>query len=352
MHHQAPVRARASLLSLAGGLLTALAGVGLASCSDTADLRVYVALDQEHSESLIDRFAEETGLAVDPRFDTEASKTVGLVSALIEEKDRPRCDVFWNNEIAQTVRLAQQGITAPYTSPSAASIPSRFKDPNGHWTGFAARARVLIVNTDLVPEGERPSSMWDLIDPKWKGKCGIAVPVTGTTLTHFAALNILLGDAEFERFVEGLFANDVQLLQSNGATMKAVRDGNLHFAFTDTDDYHVAKSKGFPVTCVFPDQGEGQVGTMLIPNSVAVIADAPHGEAAHRFVDWVLREQTEALLAAAKSAQIPVRSGVEGPADDAILPVGSFREMAWDVSATAASLAEKTDAFAKRFDRR
>ena len=42
-----------------------------------------------------------------------------------------------------------------YDSPSAAGIPERFRDPKRRWTGFAARARCYIVNTDLVdPAGE------------------------------------------------------------------------------------------------------------------------------------------------------------------------------------------------------
>jgi hypothetical protein len=74
----------------------------LAACG-SPDVVAYVALDQEHSEELLRTFAAESGLKVQTRFDTEASKTVGLVSALLEEQARPRCDVFWNNELAQTV---------------------------------------------------------------------------------------------------------------------------------------------------------------------------------------------------------------------------------------------------------
>lgn len=342
------VAAVVSSVAVAVGLVGMLSG--LAGCGRDADVVLYVALDQEHSETLVRRFEEEQGLKVRARYDTEASKTVGLVSAILEESSRPRCDVFWNNEIAQTVRLAQKGALDPYVSPSAAGLPDEFKDASGLYAGFAARARVLIVNTELVPDpADWPTGMWDLIDPKWKGRCGVARPLTGTTLTHFAALRLVLGDAEFERFVDGLFDNDVALLQSNGATMRAVRDGDLAFAFTDTDDFHVARTKGYPVACVFPDQEEGGVGAMLIPNSVALVKGGPHPEAAKRLVDYILSEEVEALLAAAKSAQIPLRAGVPGPEDEQILGVGEFRAMSWDVAATAAALDQSVAAFGKRF---
>jgi iron(III) transport system substrate-binding protein len=320
-----------------------------AACGPEPDVTLYVALDQQHSETLVRRFESQTGLRVQTRFDTEASKTVGLVSAILEEAGRPRCDVFWNNELAHTVRLAQKGLLAPYDSPAAKRVPERWRDPQRRWTAFAARARVLIVNTKLIADpADHPRSMWDLIDRKWRGRCGVARPLTGTTLTHFAALKLVLGEPEFERFLQGLHRNEVRWERSNSATMRAVRDGQLAFAFTDTDDFHVALHKGHAVACVFPDQQDGGVGTMLIPNSAAIVAGAPHRQAAERLLDFVVSEEVEALLAAAASAQIPLRAGVPGPKEPSILPIDRFRAMAWDPVATANSL----EAFARSMQER
>ena len=45
---------------------------GICACTQDADVHLYVALDQEHSESLIKRFESQSGLRVRARFDTEA----------------------------------------------------------------------------------------------------------------------------------------------------------------------------------------------------------------------------------------------------------------------------------------
>ena len=149
---------------------------------------LFRSLDEQFSRPLLDRFAKELKLDLVQRHDTEAAKTVGLVSALIEEKEHPRASVFWCNELAQVVRLAQLGILEPYASPAATDVPGEWRDAKHRWTGFAARARVLIVNTELLPDpASWPKSYKDLVDPKWKGKCGVAKPLTGTTLTHFTA---------------------------------------------------------------------------------------------------------------------------------------------------------------------
>jgi iron(III) transport system substrate-binding protein len=269
---------------------------------------------------------------------------------LMEERSNPRCSVFWNNELANTVRLAQAGLLEPYDSPAARDVPAAYRDARHRWTGFAARARVLVVNTDLLPDQATwPRSYTDLIDPKWKGRCGVARPTTGTTMTHFTALRQVLGEDGYGRLLDGLVANDVKLLASNGATVNAVREGKLAWAFTDTDDYHVAKQKGFPVACVFPDQQEGGIGTMLIPNSVAIIKGGPDQANARRLVDKIVARETEALLAATDGAQIPLRTGIAGPDDPGIKAVGSFRAMTWDVEWTASNLARCAAEWDRRF---
>jgi iron(III) transport system substrate-binding protein len=336
----------------------ALLVAALAACDAPATIEtpqgegptIYVALDEQFSRPLLDRFAKELKLDLTQRHDTEAAKTVGLVSALIEEQKHPRASVFWCNEIAQVVRLAQLGILAPYESPSAKDLPAEYRDAKNRWAGFAARARILIVNKEKLPDPKSwPSSYADLADPKWKGQCAVAKPLTGTTLTHFTALRQVLGEDRFGKFLDDLFANDVQFLQSNGATMRAVRDGTLAWAFTDTDDYHVAMLRGHAVACVFPDQHDGGIGTMLIPNAVGLVAGGPDQEGAKKLIDAILSRETEALLAAAEGAQIPLRTGIAGPKDPAIKGVGQFRQMKWDVDKAATDLARSGNEFAKRW---
>ncbi|HEX5054267.1 MAG TPA: extracellular solute-binding protein [Planctomycetota bacterium] len=329
-------------------LLPLLAGCGAEA--KTAGPMVYVALDEHFSRPVLEGFGKQLGIEVRQRHDSEANKTVGLVTMLHEEQSHPRCSVFWNNELAHTVRLAQQGLLEPYDSPAARDIPAAFRDPQHRWTAFAARARVLIVNTELLPdEAQWPSSYKDLVDPRWKGRCAIAKPLTGTTLTHFTALRLLLGEQEFTKWLDGMVANEVLFLGGNGPTTSATRAGRVAWAFTDTDDYNEAKQSGFPVACVFPDQQQGGIGTMLIPNSVALVKGGPDPTESKRLIDKILARETEALLAAAASAQIPLRSGIVGPADPSIHAFGTFHAMAWDPEATASNLEGCLRDFGKRF---
>ena len=67
-----------------------------------------------------------------------------------------------------------------------AKYDAAYRSADLDWRGFAARARVLIVNTNLINEARRPKSIEDLVDPQWYDQCGIAKPLFGTTATHAA----------------------------------------------------------------------------------------------------------------------------------------------------------------------
>lgn len=296
-------------------LLVPLALVLGTGCSKEPDLVVYCSLDQEFAEPLIQRFARETGLDVRPEFDIEASKTVGLVARLREETKNPRCDVFWNNEVAHTAALGADGLLEAYDPPSAKDLPSAFRDARHCWNGFAARARILIVNTKLA-DPAAIHGMWDLVDPKWAGKVVMAKPLTGTTLTHMAALYLVLGQDKADEYVQRIHelskSGAVALTNGNASVARMVGDGQMAFGWTDTDDFAVALERGAPVAAVYPDK-DG-VGTLVLPNSIMILKGAPHRAAAQRFVDWVLRPEIEKELAFSRSAQIPVREAVARPA--------------------------------------
>lgn len=304
--------------------------LALAACS-RADATLYCAADQDFVEPLLKDVKERTTLKVRPVFDVEASKTVGLVRTILEERPKPRCDVFWNNEIVHTLRLQEANAFEAYRSPSAESIPAQYKDPEGYWTAFAARARVLIVNTDLVPEEQRPSSIRDLAEPKWKGKVGMARPLTGTTLTHFATLFEVWGDDQAKEFCEALLRNDVNLASGNAPVARLVADGKLAFGLTDSDDFEVQRRQKKPVVAVYPDQNRG--GTLVLPNTVALIARAPRSQAAKKVIDAILDPRVEESLAFSPSANMPVRASVSAPSH--VKTLGTFRAMQVDFHAVA-----------------
>jgi iron(III) transport system substrate-binding protein len=325
----------------AGLGVLALATLALAGCRPAPpppEVVVYAALDKEFSDPILADFERQAGVGVRAKFDVESTKTVGLTQLLLAEARRPRCDVFWNNEILNTLRLAERGLLDAYIPPAAAKFPAEFRSDQGLWHGFAARARVLIVNIELVPEADRPRSIRDLADPRWHGRCAIAKPLFGTTATHAACLFAHWGDGPAQEFFRSLSANEVQIAAGNKQVALSVATGAAAFGLTDTDDAIIELEAGRPVAIVYPDQeppseGGEPLGTLFIPNTLAIIKGGPHPAEARKLVNYLLTAAVEERLAAGPSAQIPLHAEAAGTVR--VETPRTVRAMAVDFSAAA-----------------
>ena len=298
---------------------------------------LYSAQDREFAERLLDECRGEHGMTVDAKFDTEANKSVGLATELEREAGQPRCDLHWNNEPLGTIRLARKGLYAPYSSSIAVEFPAGSRDRDDLWQAFAERARVLIVNTDLVPEAERPKGLFDLADPRWRGKIAMAKPQFGTTATHAACLFEVLGREAAKGLFRGLKANSVELVAGNKQVARKVADGTFAVGTTDTDDAIIEVMAGKPVAIVFPDAkghpDHPRLGALFLPNTLAIVKGGPNPAGARALYDAILK--SEASLAGGGAYQFPLRPGIPGPNHPALEPHRTTKRMAVDFEKAA-----------------
>lgn len=275
---------------------------------------IYTSVDQVYSEPVLKEFENRTGIRVLPVYDVEAAKTTGLVNRLIAEKNNPRADIFWSGEIVQTMLLEQEGVLEPYDSPAATGIPPQYRDAGGFWTGFGGRARVILVSTHRLGNTTPPHSIFDFLNDRYPaGSIGIAYPMFGTAATHAAALYAGLGDAQARAFFTGLRTRGVRVVDGNSVVRDLISSGQLAFGLVDTDDACGAIERGDAVVMVVPDQGEGELGTLIIPNTVALIADGPHRAEARMLADYLLSQTTEEALVRSGWIQVPIRSTGASP---------------------------------------
>ena len=230
------------------------------------------------------------------------------------EKARPKADVFWSSDTSRAVALVEQGIAAAYVPKEAAAIPARYKSSDGMWTGFGARIRVLLYNTDKVKATEVPRSIVDLTQPRWKGRFALANPHFGTMSFHAAALFAKWGDAKANDFLRQLKDNGAVIAAGNSDVKDRVSDGRVDVGIMDEDDAVVAVRDRKPVAIAIPDQdGSDALGTPLMPNVALFVRGAPHVEAAQRFIDFLVSADAERILAESDAAQYPLHPDVPGP---------------------------------------
>jgi len=299
---------------------------------------VYVSTDRVFSEPILREYERRSGVKVHAAYDTEETKSTGLANRLLAERARPQADVFWSNEPVRTLVLKSRSVLAPYRSPSAAGIPAALIDPDGYWTGFSARIRVIAYNTRTVRPEDAPQSIFDLADPKWKGQVAMADPRFGSTSFHVAALYALAGDDRMDDFFRRLKANDVRIVDGNSVVRDLVARGDVKAGLTDTDDVNVAIKNGQPVGMVLPDRNG--LGVPVMPNMVSLIANAPHPEEARKLIDYLLSADVERQLAQSEAVQIPLHAGVPGPKN--IPAIETFKPMMLDYAQAAGRVEDVT----------
>lgn len=281
----------------------------LSGCSSSQpEVIVYTSVDQPFAEPVFKAFSEKTGISVRAVFDTEAAKTVGLANRLRAEAAAPGADVFWSSEFSHTIKLAREGIFAPYRPKQAEDIPAHFRDAENLWTGSGQRARVLIINKDKLPAEERPASLAGLLNKKWQPEqITVARPLFGTTNTQASAIYAREGDHGLRNFFETLKQRQTAFVDGNASTRDRVVAGTSLVGLTDSDDAVVAIKRGDPVVMVFPDQGDDGVGTLLIPNTAALIKNGPNPEYGKAFLDYITSAEGELMLTRLGEGFFPIR---------------------------------------------
>lgn len=288
-------------LLLAASLVSSISCDNSKSASPTVTL--YTSVDEPVARPILAEFEKSTGIHVNLVPDTEASKTAGLADRLEAERGNPQAEVWWSNEPFHTIQLAESGVLTEYDSPAATAIPAMYKDAKHRWAGTALRMRVLAVRPDMA---RKITGIEDLAKPELRGKIGMSRPGIGTVGGHVAALYVLWRDEKADRFFQALHRNGLQLVGGNSVVADTVGHGQFMAGLTDNDDCENALREGGKLNEVIPDQAADGIGTLAIPCTVGLVANAKHTEAAKKLIDFLLSKSVEDQLTAAHFSRYSV----------------------------------------------
>jgi iron(III) transport system substrate-binding protein len=158
--------------------------------------------------------------------------------------------------------------------------PKEEQDPDGQFAAYRAHLSVIAYRSDMIKEEDAPKSLVDLLDPKWKGKMVKAHPgYSGTIMTATFAISKLLGWEYFEK----LGQQDVMQVQSSTEPPKKLAQGERALE-ADGNEYNVFRliDDGVAVKIVYATEG-----TPLVVGNAAVLAKAPHPNAAKLFYSFL-----------------------------------------------------------------
>ena len=165
-----------------------------------------------------------------------------------------------------------------------------FRETNG-WRELGYRTRRIVYNTNQLTEATAPKTFSDATNQIWRHRFALAYPLFGTTSTHFNALRQRWGDAAWTAWCRALAVNEPFVVDGNSVAVKMVERGEAVAGFSDSDDIAAAQREGFPVAAM-PTTDE----TLFVPNTVGVVRNCPHPEAAEKLYDYLSDPQVSAKL--------------------------------------------------------
>ena len=239
----------------------------LVGCGSKRDsLTIYTSQDQVYAEPILRGFEKQSGIKIRAIYDSEAVKTVGLVNRLIFEKNNPQCDLFWNNEELRTRQLATKGVLNTSIRIEA----------------FGSRTRQWVWNTNQISMASIPKNLFTLTNAHWRSKVAIALPLFGSTSTHFQILRQKWGKERWKQWCRGLIANDVITVDGNSVVVQLVGRGEVALGITDSDDIRAGLKNQLPIA------GKSIVEDgFIIRNSIGYIAGSPFQNLSKRLAEYL-----------------------------------------------------------------
>jgi iron(III) transport system substrate-binding protein len=192
-------------------------------------------------------------------------------------------------DITLTDQLAQKGIIASSTVPGIRDVPKVLRDGGGHWYMIVRSLMIVGVNTAVVKPGDVPVKWTDLLDPRWKGKIGMAsIDAGGTTYSVYFFLRQKFGID----FWKKLAAQNPRLVPSAAPVLTDLERGETSIALEPQESLVGAIANGDPVRIVHPDGGSPAYGI-----SGGITSTAPHPHAAQLWLDWITSKRGGSVLA-------------------------------------------------------
>jgi iron(III) transport system substrate-binding protein len=281
-----------------------------ATAAPAAEVNVYSYRQPELIKPLIDAFEEQSGHTVNTVFLEE-----GMVERLKAEGDRSPADLVFTVDISRLTELKEAGLTQPVESAVLIdNIPPEMRDPDNHWFGLTARARLIYASKERVEDGE-VTTYEDLASDKWQGRICTRPGTHVYTLGLISAMIAHHGEEYTKEWLQGVKENLARKPQANDTgQVKAIWAGECDISLGNS--YYMAamlkndeqKEWAESVKVVFPEFEDG--GTHMNISGMAMTKSAPNREAAIQLMEFLASPEGQKIYAEINS-EYPVLASVE-----------------------------------------
>ena len=317
-------------IALGGALawLGLLAGPAAGQEKPEGEVVVYSAADADMVNAMVAAFQQKYPAV---KASTVVAGTGEVIKRVEAEASRPLGDVLWS--VGPESLGAKKSLLAPYESREAAAFFPGQAPADHVWTPFTVMPYIIMYNKKLVPDGEAPKAWKDVLDARWKGKVAYAdASKSGSSYTLLVTWLTVFGKNDTGwKFVEDVLRQS-KVLPKSSMTYQMVANAEIPIGLTFEQAAFDYLKGGAPIGIVYPAEG-----TAIIPDGSALIANAPHPNAARLFLDFTVSKEGQALVVE-KFGRRSVRRDVATPAG---LPtLDKIKPIAYDLQWAADNRAE------------
>lgn len=315
-------------LTLAASLMT-----GTAYAETT--LTLYTSQPPKQAQSTVDAFE-----AAHPDIKIEwtrngTSALMNVIRAEIEaEQIQP--DLLLVADNINLGELKAGGHLMAYPEAPVEGYDAATYDPDMSYFGTKAITTGIAYN----PEIAEPVESWaELLTEENRGQIAVPSPLySGAALNHLHAL--INADGIGWDFYQGLNDLDIVPEGGNGPATKAVASGMAKYAILVDANALRAKADGSPIDFIAPKDG-----VSFITEPVAIMSTTEHPDAAKLFVDFLLSEEGQKLVA--EQGNLPIMPGVAGP--EGFPELADMKLLGYDADAAVSTDAETRAKFSDIF---
>jgi iron(III) transport system substrate-binding protein len=268
-----------------------------ADTTPTSDLAgttvtVYSGRSEELVKPFFDQFTAATGINVDVRYGDSGE----MAALLITEGDASPADIFFSQDAGALGAVEDAGLFSEMTLSEIEDIDAAYRSASNSWTGVSGRVRVFVYNPELVPTA--PTTIDELLDPKWSGKIGYA-PTNASWQSFVTGLRVLRGEDGARDWLEGFAANKPKPYEKNGLVRDAVNAGEISLGLVNHYYlYEKIKNEGADAV-VAKNQfaAAGDPGGLVNVAGVGIVSSSKNKAAAEALVKYMLSEEGQRYFA-------------------------------------------------------
>lgn len=274
----------------------------LAAARDEGELTIYSAVSEEPELALLEAFTKATGIKTE-LVRVPTNRMMERVQTEFGAK-KLAADVLRMPDVSFIRVLADAGVFKKYKVASWDKIDDVYKKSDGLYYSWTLGPTAFGVNTEVVPEADRPKSYKDLLNPALKGKIGFTGMDVGTTPWVIGMFQRTTYDVDYWK---DLAAQKPVLAPGNAQVADQVGRGEIGVGIARPNVILAQKDQGAPVELVWPSDG-----VPVFPFYLGITSSTSHPKAAEVFMNWSMSKNGQ-QAAGELTGEYPVRADVTTP---------------------------------------